>query len=164
MKWKILNLELHFRMMTTILCIVGWSGADWGMVARPSWGQTGRPWGSGWWRSSGARRTGTSLRGKTSASRLSGISPGHLTQSTSSVRRWTERRKCRLSSNLLLNICWIWNIQIESNHFCEKPPRSNELLRHREGIVVEDTQFSCVIYWHRIDRIKSFGAVLKLSG
>ena len=25
-------------------------------------------------------------------------------------------------------------------------PRSNELLRHREGIVVEDTQFSCVIY------------------
>ena len=26
------------------------------------------------------------------------------------------------------------------------PPRSNELLRHREGIVVEDTQSSCVIY------------------
>ena len=25
-------------------------------------------------------------------------------------------------------------------------PRSNQLLRHREGIVVEDTQFSCVIY------------------
>ena len=25
-------------------------------------------------------------------------------------------------------------------------PRSNQLLRHREGIVVEDTQSSCVIY------------------
>ena len=28
----------------------------------------------------------------------------------------------------------------------ERAPRSNQLLRHREGIVVEDTQLSCVIY------------------
>ena len=27
-----------------------------------------------------------------------------------------------------------------------RSPRTNQLLRHRDGIVVEDTQFSCVIY------------------
>ena len=46
-------------------------------------------------------------------------------------------------------------------NFAFTAPRSNQLLRLRAGMVLEYTQFSCVILWHRI---KSCGAVLKLSG
>ena len=58
-------------------------------------------------------------------------------------QKQAEKHKRPMVAN---NFCFLFSRLNQTLWSPGHPPRSNQLLRHREGIVVEDTQLSCVIY------------------